>query len=107
MTAGMNAHGVIPVTPTEEEETVAATPAVVTVAADATNMIRDANTAVIAVAATRGALMPTQWSQNAAAPGHVTKHAQGLRRQGTALQGAAQRAALAGSAAPLSAQRDL
>ena len=102
MTAGTNVHGVIPATPTEEEETVAATPAAVIVAADATNVIRDANTAVTAVATTRGALRLTLWKQSAAAPGLVTANVTGQCLQGTAAQGAA-----AESAALLSAHRGL
>ena len=102
MNAGMNAHGVIPVTPTEEEETVAATPAAVIVAADATNPIRDANTAATAVAVTRDVLRLTPWKQSAAAPGLVTTDVRDQCLQGAAAQGAA-----AESAALLSAHRGL
>ena len=110
MTAGRTTvPGVIPilVTPTEEEGTVAATPAAVTVVADATSAIRDAMTAVATVVTTRDVLMHTPWSQSAAAPGHVTEHVPGLRPQDAAIQGAAQDTApgtvLAGDVAALPA----
>ena len=102
MTAGMNAHGVIPVTPTEEEETVAATLAAVIVATGATNVISHANTAATAVAGTRDVLRLTPWKQSAAAPGLATADARGQSLQGAALQGAA-----TAGAALLSAHRGL
>ena len=102
MTAGTNVHGVTPATPTEEEETVAATPAAVIVAADATNLIRDANIAVTAAVATRDALRLMLWKQSAAAPGLVITNVRDQCLQGAAAQGAA-----AESAALLSAHRGL
>ena len=102
MNAGMNAHGVIPGTPTEEEETVAATLAAVIVATGATNVISHASTAATAVAGTRDALRLTPWKQSAAAPGLATTNVRGQSLQDAALQGAA-----TAGAAFLSAHRGL
>ena len=102
MTAGTNVNGVTPATPTEEEETVAATLAAVIVATGATNVISHANTAATAVAGTRDALRLTPWKQSAAAPGLATTNVRGQSLQDVAPQGAA-----AEGAALLSAHRGL